>query len=324
MNRSLVFLLVVLLGEVSCTTAQSLFSRIPQKAELFADGIISTSANERDFALSPDGNEMFYTLQAPRAGMFQTILHRVKNAKGVWSKPAVAPFAGNFTDLEPAFSPDGRKLFFCSNRPLSGERPKDFDIWVVEKTVGKWGEPKNIGRPVNTELDEFYPSVAGNGNLYFTAAYKSGVGREDIFVSKFQEGTYQPPVPLGPGVNSTTYEFNAYVSPQEEFIIFTSYGREDDSGGGDLYISLKDENGQWKTAINLKELNSSKMDYCPFVSADKKILFFTSERNNVPAAYKERTNYRQLNKYFTGTLNGSGNIYWVDFELLLARIKGEK
>lgn len=286
----------------------------PAVASLFAEGIISTQYSERDFALSPDGTEIFYTLQSPARAVFQTILYMKKDMKGVWSKPEVAPFAGKYSDLEPAFTSDGSKLFFCSNRPLNGTAAKDFDIWYTEKKNGKWGEPINIGLPVNTDADEFYPSLTATGNLYFTAAYKSAIGLEDIYVAKWENEKYLNPVPLDSGVNSKTYEFNAFVSPDESFILFTSYGRSDDAGGGDLYMSKKDENGNWGKAKNMRLLNSDKLDYCPFVSFDKKMLFFTSEKHSLQKSFETPTKLDRLIQSFTTPLNGGGNIYWIEFD----------
>lgn len=299
------------------------FNQPPALPEIFAANIISTGLSERDFALSPDGSEILYTLQSPQGtSMFQTILYTKKDKHGKWSKPVVAPFAGKYSDLEPVFSFDGQKLFFSSNRPVSGTEIKDFDIWVVEKASGKWGEPKNIGSPVNTPADEFYPSITKSGNLYFTAAYKNAVGKEDIYCAKWENGKYNEPAPLDTAVNSKTYEFNAFVSPDEDFIIFTSYGRKDDMGRGDLYISSKDAGGKWQPAKNLSFLNSEKSDYCPFVSFDKKLLFFTSERINLKKSYSDKpVKIDDLIKSFTSPQNGGGDIYWVSFEKLLQQFK---
>lgn len=281
---------------------------------LFAANTLSTGLYERDFALSPDGAELFYTLQSP-LGIFQTILHSKKDSRGFWSQPEVAPFAGNYSDLEPAFSPDGKKLFFVSNRPVQGTQPKDFDIWVVEKNNGIWGKPQNIGLPVNTSTDEFYPSITQSGNLYFTAAYQNAISKEDIYLAEWKDGKYQSPQPLDTAVNSATYEFNAFVSPDESYILFTSYGRKDDMGRGDLYISKKNGKGIWQPAKNLAVLNSDRLDYCPFVSWDKKILFFTSERLNLQKTFLgQPTNFRELQKTFQSPQNGNGDLYWINFE----------
>ncbi len=315
MQRSFFFILLFL--SLASAAQQNIdLSHPPATPRLFAQGIISTGLGERDFAISPDGTQILYTLQSPQ-GIFQTILEINKQPNGSWSKPVIASFAGKYSDLEPAFSADGKKLFFSSNRPLGGTEIKDFDIWVVEKESGKWGEPENIGAPVNTAEDEFYPSVAKSGNLYFTAAYKNAVGKEDIYLARWQNNKYNDPLPLDTAVNSKTYEFNAFVSPDEDYILFTSYGRKDDKGRGDIYMSIKDAGGKWQPAKNLFLLNSEKLDYCPFVSAGKKVLFFTSERNSLKRSFPgSPVKLDELNKLFTSPQNGGGDIYWISTDAL--------
>lgn len=291
------------------------FAVPPNSVSLLAPGFLSTAMNERDFALAPDGKEIYFTISTPKS-TFQTIVFCRKIKEG-WSKPEVAPFAGFFTDLEPAFSADGNTLYFASNRPLQGSAVKDFDIWKVTREGNSWGQPENLGTTVNTNTDEFYPSVAKNGNLYFTATYPGGPGREDIYVSRFQQNQYQKPVALDTAVNTKFYEFNAFVSPDEDYILFTSYGRKDDSGGGDLYISIKDQNGNWKASQNLKQLNSKQLDYCPFVSPDGKSLFFTSDRHQLPISFSSQTDYQTIYQLKDQPLNGNGNLYWVSFQLIM-------
>ena len=287
---------------------------------MLGEGSLSTAINERDFALSPDGTEIFYTISTPRS-TFQTIVYSKRSAKGEWPAPEVAAFAGEYSDLEPVFSHDGNTLYFSSNRPLNGTEPKDFDVWKVSRTTTGWSKAENLGPVVNTEADEFYPSIARNGNLYFTASYKGGPGREDIYMSEFKNNQYQKPVALDTMVNSKFYEFNAFVDPNEQYILFTSYGRQDDAGGGDLYMASKDGNGKWKPARNLTELNSRQLDYCPFVSPDGKSLFFTSERHQLPVSFNgSKTTAQKIREFAKDPLNATGNIYWVSFEALRKRL----
>jgi Tol biopolymer transport system component len=310
---------LVLLFSGAFSQQKMSFETPPKQVTLLAPDFISTGLNERDFALSPDGKEIYFTISTPKS-TFQTIVFCTKTKSG-WSKPAIVSFAGKYSDLEPAFSTDGQTLYFASNRPVSGTVAKDFDIWKVTRINNKWAEPENLGATINTASDEFYPSVANNGNLYFTAAYAGGPGREDIYMSRFHQNQYQKPIALDSVVNTKFYEFNAFVSPEEDYIIFTSYGRKDDMGGGDLYISLKDEHGNWKPAKHLSLINSRQLDYCPFVTADGKSLFFTSERHQLPTSFPTSTNYQTILESKDKPLNGTGNIYWVKFQALLNSFK---
>src|ERR1700757_5198657 len=79
---------------------------------LFEPGKISDGFANRDMAISPDGNELFYTIQFTK-GLYSVIMHSVKKT-GVWGTPEVASFSGRYNDLEASFSPDGNKLYFSS------------------------------------------------------------------------------------------------------------------------------------------------------------------------------------------------------------------
>lgn len=280
---------------------------------MFGVGMVSTQYPVRDFTLSPAADELYFSVQHPQSG-FSMILGSRKTGEE-WTIPEVASFSGNYADFEAAFSPDGQRLYFSSNRPIDGTgKSKDFDIWYVEKEGEGWSKARNIGAPVNTEKHEFYPSVASNGNIYFTATRENGIGREDIFMSRYEGSTYTEPIPLDTAVNSNLDEFNAFVSADEDFIIFSSWGRKDDMGRSDLYISFKDSLNQWMPAKHLgSEINSAHIDYCPFVSADKRFFFFTSGRFQADVFLNKAMNRSKFDSLMQSTANGSSNIYIIDF-----------
>ena len=282
-------------------------------ARLFGPGIVSDGYSNRDMALSPDGNDLYYTLQWSY-GLFSVILHAEK-IKGTWTKPETASFSGRFNDLEPAYSPDGKKLYFTSNRPLPGsDSTKDYDIWYMLRKGSNWEGPFNAGAKINTGKDEFYPSQAKNGNLYFTR--DNGETKDDIFVSAFKDGKYEDPVRLPDEVNSKGYDFNAFVDPDENFILFSSYQRSDDMGGGDLYYSLR-RNGRWLPAVHFgKEINSASLDYSPFVSADKRYFFFTSKRLLVKFPFRETKTAAQIKEILSSCGNGNDDIYLMNFKVV--------
>lgn len=317
MKRNLLLLLSFLVVHLSFTAGKKkssfdLPARAPKDScALFRLPIEFQRVAVRDFALSPAKDEIFFTVESNK-NTFSSIIRMIK-VKEKWNVE-LAPFSGNYSDLEPTFAPDGHALYFVSNRPLSkGGKLKDFDIWKTEKLNGSWSEAENIGSPVNTEANEFYPAIASNGNIYYTAAYKDAKGKEDIYVSRMVDGKYSAPESLPDSVNSALYEFNAYVSPDESYILFTSFGRADDMGGGDLYISKKDKSGTWTKAKNLgASINSVSLDYCPFVSLDKNYFFFTSDRILLKKTYSERLSLDSFLSEIGQLQNGKGNIYWID------------
>jgi Tol biopolymer transport system component len=286
------------------------FSNSSDTAQIFAEGIISTQFDERDMTFSPDGNEMFYSLKGPS---FYSLIH-MQQINGSWNEKAVAAFSGKYSDLEPCFSQDGKKLFFVSNRPLDNKsEPKDYDIWYVEKSDTGWGSPINPGVPLNSEANEFYPSLTKDGTIYFCARTETAIGGEDLFYSKLVAGEYQIPVNLGDSINTERDEFNAFVSPEEKFIIYTSTGFGAGFGGGDLWISFKSDNDEWKKPINMGEkINTPFLEYCPSISPDGKYLYFTSNRSD-DKKYAEKTlGIDQIINGLQSTINGSQNIYWID------------
>lgn len=284
----------------------------PQNVELFSEGFISTNLYERDIAISPDGNEIVYTLGDYRQSK-RCLVCIVKHGN-TWGKKVIFDFSGEFNDIEPCFSVNGNELYFASNRPLNpASGRKDYNIWVSKRTHEGWGEPEPLDSIINTDQDEYYPSVAKNGNMYFTSIRENGIGSEDIFVSRFVNGAYTVPEPLDSTVNSPTYEFNAYINPEENLIIFSSYGRDDDLGGGDLYYSRKSEDGSWTKAVHLgNEINSDKLDYCPFLDVSTGNLYFTSDRTL--SSNKRIETVSELEGFANQVLNGFGNIYRVNFE----------
>lgn len=265
--------------------------------------------NNRDFTISPNGDEIFYSVQQ-RDFSVSVILRMVKRSNQ-WAGPEVAPFSGGYNDLEASFSPDGKRVYFCSNRPsIVTDTTDDFDIWFADRTATGWSEPVHAGFIINSPGNEFYPSVARNGNIYFTATPKDGKGGEDIVMCEFKNGTYAPPVSLPDAINSKGDEYNAFIDPDEQFILFTAAGRPGGLGRGDIYISKKDASGNWQPAKSL-DINTAANDYCPYVSPDKKFFFFSSSRSLNKTPFHEQKNYKQVADMLKNAGNGLDDIYWM-------------
>lgn len=279
----------------------------------FAEHIFSQFINVRDFTMDKDETEAYFSLQSPAREL--SVIMKIVKKDNAWQQPEISSFSGQYSDLEPFLSPDNLKLYFVSNRPVHQDstNTKDMDIWYVERSAINeyWSEPKNLGAPINTEGDEFYPAVANNGNLYFTTIKKELNSADDIFMSKWENGAYIEPVILGEGVNTKGAEYNAFIAPDESYIIFGGWRRPDGLGSGDMYIS-KNVNGKWQTAENLGDkINSRYMEFCPFVNNGT--LYFTSRRSSVEQKENGFTNTKELISEINKYDNGASRIYQVDF-----------
>ena len=288
----------------------------------FLSAIVSQFPNVRDVAISTTQDEVVFSAQSYMSDI--SALVTVKKTATGWSQPEIISFSGQYFDLEPYFSENGLSLYFASNRPLDAwsSDVKDFDIWLVTRTskTAEWSQPINLGAPINTSMDEFYPIITRSKNIYFTLDNPELKQKDNIYVSEFINGVYTAPKSVGTGVNSDGYEFNAYVSPDESIMIYTGYNKQDGFGSGDLYISYKDKNGEWTASKNMGEnINGDKMDYCPFVDMTIKTLYFTSKRNAIAPDFKTKSSTETLMNTFESYENGLSRLYQVDISGFLEK-----
>jgi len=312
MNKAAVIIMAMNLFFADCNTKDvkikdSYFGQEAPEgiAKVFSPGQISSGLNDRDITISADFDEIFYcVLEKPHF----TIVWIKKDENGNWRKPQIAPFSGMFDDCEPMFSPDGKRLYFCSNRPLDDSgKEKDYDIWSVEKTADGWMKPVNLGSPINTSRNEFYPSLTSDNTLYFTSSNMK------IMRAKFQKGVYLEPQLLSDSINTNVGEYNAVIAPNESFIIFTSHGWPDNMGQGDLYISFRNPDGTWTKAKNLGEkVNSQATEMSPSLSPDGKYLFFASNRALNLNDISPNKTFEDLQRKAWHFDNAKFNIFWVD------------
>ncbi|WP_431123659.1 hypothetical protein [Flagellimonas flava] len=271
----------------------------------------------RDFTMDVKGKESYFTIQSPNEEV--SVIVKSVNGENGWNMPTIASFSGKYKDLEPFLSPDGLRLYFVSNRPVDqgSTTLKDFDIWYVERanSTSEWSTPINIGSPINTEHNEFYPAVAQNGNLYYTCDCPGALGRDDIFFSSYNDGSFAEPISLSGNINTEGFEYNSYISPDDSYLIFGGYNREDGQGSGDLYVSFKVDSGNWTKAIPLPApINSKYMDYCPFVDPANNILYFTSRRSQEPGS--NMVSMDDLLDYLKSYQNGGSRLYKTQFDIL--------
>ena len=278
--------------------------------QVFAQGIISDPMNNRDVAISPDGDEIYFGLS--NAGVV-TIIYS-KRVDGRWTPPEVAPFATdpNIYDFEPCISPDGEIFMFLSNRAPEGRESAQGwtyqNIWAMDRRETGWSEPYDLGEPINTDAAEFFPSLTNDGTLYFTR----GTGGEYyIYRSRLTDGGYSEPEKLGHGVNAGTAQYNAFIAADESYLICLATGREENIGIADYYISFRNEDDTWAGPINMgdKINRPGATGASPYVTRDGRYLFFSSTK---PLGDDVTLSYDLIKHLYYEPQNGSPDIYWVD------------
>ena len=264
-------------------------------AEIFAPGVVSTDRSEINSVFTPDGEALLLYNLEPGNRHHD---HGDAAVEGRWSKPALASFSTDPTDVDPVISHDGQRVFWSSRRPRPGKverRDNGFDIWFADRKGFLWDDTQYLGPVVNSGTSQVYPSVTRNNTLYFQAIRAEGFGKADIYRSKMLGGAYQSPENLGPVINSANYEGDVFVAPGESYLIVAVSGREDGYGGADLYISFQRPGNEWSPLQNMgASVNSDKRDFCPMLSHDEKYLFFSSKRA------------------------GEGDIFWIDAKIIEA------
>jgi hypothetical protein len=289
------------------------------KAELFAPGLVSTGMTERAVAITPDGREIYYELAF---GKVATIMVTQLDG-GRWSEPVVAPFASDlgFFHFEPCLSADGRRVLFLSNRPRAGEKPLPGwghqNIWASDRGAdGRWGEPYDLGAPVNSAAAAFFPSLTRDGTLYFTRSKAAG---EDprIMRSRLEAGRYGEPVELPKEVNGRGKPYNAFVASDESYLIACVDGRDDSltPGTPNYYIFFRSRDDRWSEGVNLgPEVNlPGAAASAPYVTGDGRYLFFGSNRRKeIVAVTGIPWTFSRLFERFCGPQNGGSDIYWID------------
>jgi ankyrin repeat protein len=251
---------------------------------LFAPGFVSTEQDQLNAVWTPDGDEFYFS----RRGVgtrFVIMFTRRENER--WTAPAAAPFCGSYAAVDHFMSYDGSRMYFCSDRPLTGAGdPKpDYDFWFVDRVQSVWGEPQHMGRVINSDKNDFYPTLTRDATVYFSSHRDGGMGQNDIYRSTLVGGAYVEPENLGEAINTEFAEFDPFIAPDESYVIFAS-GRPGGQGASDLYISFRRPDGSWSPAQNMGgDINSNQQDLTPMLSPDGAYLFFTSRRAGVSDLY---------------------------------------
>lgn len=142
----------------------------------------------------------------------------------------------------------------------------------------EWVVPVNPGKPLNTKLNDATVDISPDGSLL--TIYKNKNGQQFLFESKFENGAWSKPKKLSKEINRrNAYQTTATYSKDNNTIYFTSEQKEG-HGGLDIYISKKDENGEWGSALNLGNRINTLYDEDAVFLLNDSILYFGSKGHN--------------------------------------------
>jgi TolB protein len=246
-------------------------------AELVAPGIASSPFSEVRLAMSPDGMTMLWgsTNRPGGPGGWDVWLSR--RGEAGWRAPEPASFNSRANDFDPAFSPDGRYVYFFSNR--SGGMGGD-DIYRVRVTASGFGSLEPLGPEVNSSGNEWAPSLSPDGKtLLFASDGRGGAGRHDLFTARSEGTGFTAARGLTGGINTAADEFDATFLADGGSVVFAR-SPDVDKDPIALYFSSRERDGYGAGAILPPTVNvegghtlGPALDW-----ADPSLLYFTGHR----------------------------------------------
>lgn len=178
-------------------------------------------------------------------------------------------------------STDQRYLFFmrCENATYNGWQEGGCDLYFSYSENNGWSEPLPFGGMINTTAYEGTPSLSSDNKImFFSSNRPGGYGGLDIWMTVFEDGLWQPPVNLGPTINTDGDETAPWIAADNKTLYFSSNGHAG-YGGMDIFKAIKQSDSTWSSPLNLGQpLNSSSNEIGFCVSIDGEKAYFASDR----------------------------------------------
>lgn len=212
---------------------------VPGSTKPLGDAFNSKDRAEGAIAFSPDGNTMVFARgnEKGKKGGEEVNLYMSYFRGGKWSEPQMMRISDlRSWDSTPAFSQNGKTLYFASNR-RGGYGGVDLYSSTIDGR-GNWGRVQNMGPEMNTRGNEMFPFVTLDGRLYFASDGHPSLGGLDLFVAVRRAGKISIEN-LGVPMNSSADDFGlSYMGYDKGY--FTS-SRESGAGDDDIYAFVNED-----------------------------------------------------------------------------------
>ena len=224
-------------------------------------GNVNTDAHDACTSISPDGKQIFIYKNdiadnESRGG--DIFITKVVNNKWKTPEPIGKPINTTYWEGGACVSPDGKTLYFTSERPGGYGHADIYMVTRLNKT--EWGKPVNLGADVNSEYDEVGVFLAPDGKtLFFSCNGKTSMGSYDIFKSTMEGNKWSKPVNLGFPINTVYKDGPLVVSADAQTAYFASE-RAGGLGESDIYkadltnYAIMEKDGKRKVNNGLSNL----------------------------------------------------------------------
>ncbi len=181
-------------------------------------------------------------------------------------EPLGPPVNTEHSEMGPSLSGDGLTLYFSSDRP-GGEGSAD--LWMASRETldGPWGEPVNLGAPVNNEVGQNNPAVSADGLTLFYGDRTAG--DYDLWEASFDGATWGDPVLID--VLATTAKENKPALTWDGQQLY--FKRSDESLVSNLWVAERTGDG-WSDAVEVAALNDDRAQTDPAPTPEGDTLFF--------------------------------------------------
>ena len=180
--------------------------------------------------VTSSGKTLYFVSTRPKKGMIpeiQSDIWKSTYSNGIWQKPV--PLNETINTIKDEFGP----CLYNSRFYFSGVRDSGsgfLDIYYSEMKDGKFSKPVNLGKEINSDMNEYDPNISSDGKYLVFSSYrkKEPLGRSDIYICEWKNGNWSKPVNAGALVNTKDEETSPVFSPDNQYLYFSS-NRYDDT-----------------------------------------------------------------------------------------------
>lgn len=189
-------------------------------------------------------------------------------------------------DMMPQIDPTGTKLYFTSSRKggmdnLDEDEVNDWgeDLYFAEKTNNVWSKPALLPEPINSYDNDGTSTFSADGQqMIYVKCGDEGVGSCDLWTSFLSGSKWSKPTNMGNVINNEEWDSQPSLSADGQTLAFISSRNGTYGESMDIFISRKNQFGQWGVAQNVgPTINTPFGEKSPYLAPDGKTMYFSSE-----------------------------------------------